>query len=481
MRKKMWAALITGILVIHCMIPVAALETTPPSVTAQAYIVADLSTGQILLQNGIDEKQYPASITKIMTIALALEKCSNDLTVPVTVSESAVAAVEPGSSYVALQAGEEVTLADIFYATMLMSANDGANVLAEYVSKDIETFVVLMNEKAQQLGMVNTHFANPSGWHEEDHYTTPADMVKLVSWAMNVPGFTKLFGAADYEMQPTNLQPLARKFGTDNVMRVESQMTYPGTIGGKSGWTEEAGYTLVEVAQRNENTLIAIVFGCPKQYDKFKDCIALFDYCFQNFASVTISSTNISPQKVQVVDHNEVIGFAPLEVRANFLLHYAYQLEDVQIDYLLPDFYVQGETFYANAVLSLKEDTQAMYPQILNVPVGFEGDIFLAETPEESQPEAQALTVQMQHPQATKSVVWLVLKVVLGVFGVLVLLILLRIAYVAYIKAKRKKARQARRARLRKRQTQQMRAQNAASVRRKPNVAQNTRNRYNKV
>ena len=147
--KKLLGMILTLALAAGLAWPVyAESSTVPPEVTAHAYLVMDAQTGQVLVQKGGAERNYPASITKIMTLAMAMEKCGGDMTQQVTVSPDAVYSLEAGSSHVALQPGEVVSLNDLFHATILASANDAANVLAEYTAGSMEAFVELMNAKA---------------------------------------------------------------------------------------------------------------------------------------------------------------------------------------------------------------------------------------------------------------------------------------------------------------------------------------------
>lgn len=205
------------------------------------------------------------------------------MTQQVTVSPDAVYSLEAGSSHVALQPGEVVSLNDLFHATILASANDAANVLAEYTAGSMEAFVELMNAKAAELGLAGTHFVNANGLHSADHYTTPYDMARLTQWAMTVPGFSELFGATSYTMQPTNKQEQERLFGTDNCMLVTNKYQYEGTTGGKSGWTEEAGYTMVETVTRSGRSLICVVMGSAKKYDKFSDSSGIAGLLLRSF------------------------------------------------------------------------------------------------------------------------------------------------------------------------------------------------------
>ena len=341
-------------------------SAVPPEVTAHAYLVMDAQqTGQVLVQKGGAERNYPASITKIMTLALAMEKCGGDMTQQVTVSPDAVYSLEAGSSHVALQPGEVVSLNDLFHATILASANDAANVLAEYTAGSMEAFVELMNAKAAELGLAGTHFVNANGLHSADHYTTPYDMARLTQWAMTVPGFSELFGATSYTMQPTNKQEQERLFGTDNCMLVTNKYQYEGTTGGKSGWTEEAGYTMVETVTRSGRSPICVVMGSAKKYDKFSDSIALLDYCFDHFTPVTLAAFRMStsPQvPVYYAEGAPSVGSAPLALSVEgytFLLHSALAADDVQVTFDTPERYMVDEPFTAATTVSLREGLSA--------------------------------------------------------------------------------------------------------------------------
>ena len=425
----------------------AAGEIAPPDVTAQAYLVMDADTGQILIEKNGWQRCYPASITKIMTIALAMEHCGGDLSQQVTVSYEAVHTLEYGSSHVALQPDEVVTLRDLFHATILASANDAANVLAEYTAGSMDAFADRMNEKAAELGMNDTHFVNASGLHDDAHYTTAHDMALLTRWAMTVPGFAEIFGATEYVMQPTNKQEQERRWGTDNCMLVENKYQYEGTLGGKSGWTQEARYTMVEAVHRGGRTLLCVVLHCDKKYDKFSDSIALLDYCFENFAPVTLTAQDLTLPAVPVYydEAAPTVGSTPLTLPAEgctVLLHSALGVGDIQAAFDVPERYLTGQPFTASMTLSLKDGLAAggcMYAQLAQVTLGIDAGAV----------EALLNTNAKEFVDQEETPVWgiltKILLVVLGIVLVLAALIALRIAYVAWVKAQRRKRRRARR------------------------------------
>ena len=254
---------------------------------SQTYVMMDSETGQALFGKDMHQKMYPASITKVMTVALVMQ--DHQMNEPITITETMVEGIDQDASHIALSPGEEVTVEEMIYATMLPSANDAANALAEYDAGSIDAFVEKMNEKAQELGAVNTNFVNPNGLHDDNHYTTAYDFALITRWALTVEGFSEVFGAAEYDMEATNLNE-ARHFGTDDCLTVTSDYTYEGAIGGKLGWTNQAQHTYVSAAQRDGLTLIFVGLSSPTQWDKFEDAVAMYDYAFENYQETSLAT-----------------------------------------------------------------------------------------------------------------------------------------------------------------------------------------------
>ena len=162
----------------------AAYTEQVPATASQTSVVIDAATGQVLVEKGMDQMMYPASITKIMTVLLALENSDPDKIH--TMSYEATHSIDPNSTHIALTEGEQLTLRDLMYATMVASANDAANGIAECVAGSIDQFVAMMNEKAKEIGAVHTHFANANGLHNTDHYTTAYDMALITKYALKI-------------------------------------------------------------------------------------------------------------------------------------------------------------------------------------------------------------------------------------------------------------------------------------------------------
>ena len=270
-----------------------------PSVVAEAAIIMEASTGMVLYSKNIDEKHYPASITKIMTALLALENCS--LSETVTFSHDAVFGLEPGSAHISADVGEQLNMEQCLYALMLKSANEVANAIGEHVAGSIPKFAEMMTAKAKELGCKNTHFTNPHGLHNKEHYTTAYDMALITREAMKNQTFRTIAGTKRYVIPPTNKQPETRYLTNKHQMIYPNdypQYEYQYTLTGKTGYTDEAGNTLVTVAKKDGLELICVVLKSKPSYcqkNQYTDTISLFDYCFANFSVYNIDEQKNAP------------------------------------------------------------------------------------------------------------------------------------------------------------------------------------------
>lgn len=326
------------------------------SVTAGGYCLLDAATGQVLASRMPDTPFYPASLTKMMTLALVLEQFGQPgesgppgetLSAAVTVSESAVAAVGPGSSSIYLRAGETMTLEDTVLAAQLASANDAANVLAEAAAGSIEGFVARMNEQAAALGLQSTRFANPSGYHDEAQYTTPRELAQIAAWALTIPGFAELLRCPEHTMPGNAVHPAARRFVNDN--RLLAEEPYPGCLGGKTGWTGEAHFTMMQAASREGRTLIAVVLACPSRAASYADCVALLDHGFADFTPVPLDEAKLGLPRLPVVREGQTLGEVPLILAgtgpAELLLPAGASEAELSFTYLGPPAYTVGAPF----------------------------------------------------------------------------------------------------------------------------------------
>jgi len=248
-------------------------------VNSYSAIVMDQKTGRVFYEKNAHEPRRIASITKIMTAIIAIE--SGKLDEMVTVSRNAVRA--EGSS-VYLQVGEKIKLEELVYGLMLRSGNDAAVAIAEHVGGSVEGFVFLMNEKAKQIGMMNTHFANPHGLDDhEDHYSSAYDMAILTKYAMENEKFREISGTKVHHA-PNPESRWDREWRNKNRLLTE---LYQFSTGGKTGYTKRAKRTLVSTASKNGMDLIAVTLNSPTSTD-WNEHIQMFEYVFTNYQYVKV-------------------------------------------------------------------------------------------------------------------------------------------------------------------------------------------------
>lgn len=260
-----------------------------PEIESPNAVVMEVSTGTVLYEKNAHEQHYPASITKIMTTLLALENSSLDETV--TFSEEAVYSTE--GSGIARDVGEEMTMEQTLYAVMLESANECAYAVAEHVAGSKDAFVDMMNERAEALGCTDTHFSNPHGLTEEDHYTSCYDMALIAREAYQNEMFRTLIATETYQIPPTNKHPdeityLQNHNEMIHAFRTNGKYIYEYCTGGKTGYTAAANSTLVTFAQKDGMTLVCVIMNTqsPAQWT---DSIALYNYYLDQFTIYPVS------------------------------------------------------------------------------------------------------------------------------------------------------------------------------------------------
>lgn len=273
-----------GVISRLCIVPADAAVYWPegPDTQSPCVIVMEQQTGTVLYEKQADEQHYPASITKIMTALLALENSSMDEVV--TFSEDAVYKTE--GSGIWRDIGEKMTMEQCLYALMLNSANECAYAIAEHVAGTVEAFVDMMNERAKKIGCKNTHFNNPHGLTDPDHYTCCRDMALIAAEAYKNENFRIIIGTARYNIPPTNKHDEITYLQNHNEMlypyHSRGQYQYEYCTGGKTGYTEAANSTLVTYAEKDGMTLVCVIMNTisPSQWE---DSLALYKYYFDNF------------------------------------------------------------------------------------------------------------------------------------------------------------------------------------------------------
>ena len=260
-----------------------------PAISSETAVVMDADTGVVLYDKDMNKVMYPASTTKILTCLLALE--NGTLTDSVTMTETGVSYAYAGSSNLNTQVGEVFTLEQMLYGTMLKSANDMATQVGEYIGGTLENFVDMMNRRAEALGCVSTHFTNACGMPDDNHYTTAYDLALISREALKNEEFRKITGTHAYEIPPTNLTAQSRSFTNHNPLLVNPEYAYPGIIGGKTGYTDAAGSTLVTFVSQNGRTQIVVTMKAADAGTAADDHRLLHDFGFTAFADLNLAGT----------------------------------------------------------------------------------------------------------------------------------------------------------------------------------------------
>ncbi len=294
-------------------------DTGDLDVEAKAALLADPETGEILYARNIHERLYPASLTKVMTTLLVLEAVDDgrlSMDQVLTASQEAIELVPADGSNAGIKIGEEMKVEDLLYCVMLVSANEGCNILAEAVSGSVDAFVEDMNERAAAIGCEDTHFVNTNGMPDVNHYTTAWDLYRITLEARKHPDFMPLAGSIYHEVPATNLSD-ARKLYTTNYL-ISTYRTdyyrYPGADGIKTGSTSDAGYCLIASAVKSGRSLLSVVLGAERIKEEdgttitksFTETKKLFDWGFDTFSRQVILGKGESIAEVPVTLSQEV-------------------------------------------------------------------------------------------------------------------------------------------------------------------------------
>lgn len=264
---------------------------TGPQLSSAGAVLIEAETGAVLFEKNATEAFYPASTTKLMTALLALENSALGETV--TVSHNAVYDIDTDSSRIWVDVGEELSMEESLYALMLPSANDMAYAIAEHISGTMPDFAKMMNQRAEELGCVNTQFMNPHGLDEDGHYTCPADLAKMMRALVKIPTFLKISGSKNHQIPATNLCAESRWVLNTHLM-IRGTYAYEGVIAGKTGHTDLAGANLVTCAKRGSMTLIAVIMKAPDDTTLYDETATLLNYGFNNFTTYSIGREQLS-------------------------------------------------------------------------------------------------------------------------------------------------------------------------------------------
>ena len=366
--KKYLAALLTALLLL-CM-ALSAGAVGPALTATEAYCIIDADTGLVLAQQNMNEELHPASITKVMTLGLACEKAQGSWEdTKLTVShEDVYSLAGTDSSHIALLEGEEVPLTDALYATQMASANDGANLLAEYFGGGtIADGVEKMNAKVKELGLAHTHFSNPHGISDEDHYTSCYDMAQILRWALEQPGFEQVFTRNEmYTMDPTNIQPVTRYFSQQDKLRIGSSRYHITSVkGSKLGYTNTARYSYACLAEQNGVRLICVTMQSELSTDKYNDVRTLLDYAFSTFTGYTDLPARGVTAQLPVMGGGGSLGTVTVsDPGVRLLLADGLTAEDVDVALELPETYLLGTEPEVYAVYTVTGGTKQEKPRV---------------------------------------------------------------------------------------------------------------------
>ena len=305
MKKFKIMMIIVLLFVSFCFSVYAESESSEIETLSPVALLMDAKTGKVLYEKNGYEQNYPASTTKLMTAILTVENCN--LTDIAKVSYNAVFSVPYDYTNAALQVDEELTIEELLNVLLIPSANDAGYVLAEHIAGSTESFASMMNTKALEIGCLNTHFTNPSGIHEEDHYSTAYDLALIGRYAMQYDTIMNIVCKTSYRLPVTNKYDSEdRYFVTTNSMLRESFTNYYDSrvTGLKTGYTEHSLDCIVATAKQDDLELIAVILGAGYTESglrqKYLDCHTLFDYGFANYAITSIVNQNDVCQNIKV-------------------------------------------------------------------------------------------------------------------------------------------------------------------------------------
>lgn len=274
---------------------VSAYEVTGVEITSKAGMLVSLDTGDVLYENNIDQKVYPASIAKIMTGILILESEKYQPEGKIAMTKEILDLVlGTGLAVSLMSAGEEFTQKDLIYMVLMSSFGDSTYLAAQYYGGTIENFVSMMNQKAQELGLTGTHYSNPVGLHEEETYTTVRDIYTLTKYALQNETFREICEANRYSFPTSKSEK--RTLSTTNFLHDPTTNYYYSYCKGvKTGFTEAAGRCLVSTASHNGYNYMCIVMGCPNKIGKryeFLESAELYRWAYNNFSFKEIANSS---------------------------------------------------------------------------------------------------------------------------------------------------------------------------------------------
>lgn len=290
---------------ITLLIPGTASFAADLDFSSQAAILADMETGQVLYEKNADIRWSPASTTKIMTAIVALENASLDT--EMKASSKAINTIPIDYGIAGIRVGEIMKFDDLLHFVLIISANEASNVIAENISSGIDGFVELMNQKAQQFGLNNTHFTNTYGFDEDNHYSSARDLLITAREAMKIPVFREIVAKRIIPLPDTNLRKSDgwdrwHNESTNKLLKSTSEY-YSKVTGIKTGYTGRAGRCLVFSAVNDEGLeLVGVLLGAENEEILFREAQSLLEYGFKNYKVQTLASSGEFYGRYDVMD-----------------------------------------------------------------------------------------------------------------------------------------------------------------------------------
>ena len=334
MKKFKLLSLLLIISLFTALLPVPALALDDPVVSAQAAVLMDADTGDVLYELNGDQAFAPGGLTMLMSSLLVAEQIdlrNISLVDDVTASENFRSYLSDSAATAnpAIVPGETLTVEDLLYCSLLLSASDASIILAEHVGGTVENFVATMNERAAELGCTNSHFANPNGQAAEGHYSSAHDLALISRELVSSAPVLAVCGSPGHTVEATEAAGTRTLTNINALLTPGSDYYYPEAYGLKTGYSPEVGQCLVAAANWNDMNIIAVVLGCPSNGDQFRDAVTLFDWVFANFSYRSILSSTATLATLPVELGNPAnVGVRP-ETQISVILQNDQELGDI--------------------------------------------------------------------------------------------------------------------------------------------------------
>ncbi len=353
MKKFKILPILLAILMFTALLPVSAMADGEPEITAKAAVLVNAETGEIYFSKNSENIVHPASTTKIMTALLvveAIERGEISLGDEVTAGDDCQYNMDESSSHAnpAIEPGETLTVEELLYCALLVSANEACNILAEHVSGSVDAFVEAMNARAQELGCVDTNFVNCNGLEHSNHYSTAQDFALIAREAVKHSRLVEVCSTLRYTVPATNVNGERELVNTNSLLNPDSDYYYEYAYGIKTGYFNNAGYCLVSAATYNDMDVVCVVLGGAESGDQFGDTLAIYDWFYETYSNREILSSTATLLTLDV----ELGTADSTGVRA-----------DSAVSVILPkDEDISGDVTYQVTVYDLNQDEALQAP-----------------------------------------------------------------------------------------------------------------------